>query len=48
VRFVGFQTLLGEGEGLLIDDRRHWNRDPLVLRPLMVCTVTRRNTATQS
>src|ERR1700732_3002392 len=43
VRFVGFQTLLGEGEGLIIDDRRHWNRDPLVLRPLMVCTVTRRN-----
>src|SRR5438309_5844654 len=44
VRFVGFQTLLGEGEGLLIDDRRYWDRDPLALRPLMVCTVTRRNT----
>src|SRR5712672_3266006 len=48
VGFVGFQTLLGEGEGLLIDNRRHWNRDPLVLRPLMMCTVTRCNTATQA
>ena len=48
VRFVGFQTLPGEGEGLLIDDRRYWNRDPLVLRPLMVCTVTRCNTASQA
>src|SRR6202023_356479 len=48
VRFVGFQTLLGEGEGLLIDDRRQWNGDPLVLRPLMVCTVTRDNTAAQA
>src|SRR4029077_8522217 len=48
VRLIGFQTLLSEGEGLLIDDRWHWNGDPLVLRPLMVCTVTRRNTATQA
>src|ERR1700730_15514309 len=29
----------GRGEGLLIDDLRHWDRDSLVLRPLMVCTV---------
>jgi hypothetical protein len=40
--------VLGEGEGLLIDDRRHWNCDPLVLRPLMVCTVTRRDAAAQA
>ncbi len=48
VRLVGCQRLLGEGEGLLIDDRRHRNGDPLVLWPLMVCAVARGDAAAQA
>ena len=45
VRLVGGQTLLGKGKGLLIDDRRHRNGDPIVLWPLMVCAVARGDAA---
>ena len=47
VSLVGLEPFLREREGVIADDRRNGDRDPILPRPLVVRTVTRRDAATQ-
>jgi hypothetical protein len=47
VGLVSLESFLRKREGVIADDRRHGNRDPILSRPLMARTVTRRD-ATRS